>query len=115
MRRVALALIAASACNGGGGGKDADGDFPRACDASQVDLEGNCVLYSGPSWTAEDVQENCTQGGTLMPDCPAELAVGSCTLTPGEFETVTTFYTPFWTGSDAITGCEQQGGAFEEP
>ena len=112
MRRLAFASVLAFAgC--GDGGKDEGGDaFPRACDASEVD--GDCVLYAGPGWTAGDVQENCV-AGTLLPECPPAAAVGACTLDPGEFETVTTFYTPYWNGSSAIGECADAGGDFAEP
>ena len=88
---------------------------PRACDASRVDDDGSCILYSGTGWTGADVEENCTEGGTLVPECPPDASVGSCTLTPGEFETVTTFYTPYWNGTQAIQACTDQGGTFVEP
>lgn len=109
MRTVLVCLMAA-AC---GGGEDADGGaFPRACDASELD--GGCVLYVGSGWSAADVQEDCVDG-ELLPECPQDGAVGSCTLDPGEFETTTTFYATFWTGSAASTSCASRGGTFDEP
>lgn len=112
MRRLLLAALLVAGC--GGDGKDEGGaDFPRACDESEVD--GDCVLYSGAGWIAADVEENCTAGGTLMPACPDPASVGTCSIDPGEFETVTTFYTPYWTGTNAIQRCGEAGGTFAEP
>jgi hypothetical protein len=114
MRRLLLAAALVAGCGDGGGGKDGDGDdFPRACDESEVD--GDCVLYSGAGWTAADVEESCTAGGMLMPECPAAASVGTCVLEPGEFETVTTFYSGYWTGTSAIQRCSEAGGTFAEP
>jgi hypothetical protein len=101
-------LIAAG-CGGEGGGSD----FARACDQSGVD--GDCVLFSGAGWTAEDVTEACAADGTVADECPANGAVGACTIDGGaDFETVSTFYTGFWTRSEGEFACSGQGGAWVE-
>lgn len=111
MRRFGL-LLALFAC----GGKD-DGDgttdaFPRACDQSTTD--GDCVYYSGEEWLEEDVLASCV-GGSITGQCPPGGAVGSCTLDSGPFETVSTFYSPFWTAPAGVQACQAQGGAWSEP
>ena len=112
MRTSAGLLLALVACAGGDDGAPTNGDdFPRACDQSTVD--GDCGLFTGAGWTAGDVQESCA-AGELLPECPPN-AVGTCTLDPGEFETVTSFYGTFWNGATAAQSCAESGGSFAEP
>lgn len=104
--------VALAGCGGGDDADDTSTDFPRACDQSTVD--GDCVLYDGSDWLAEDVTGNCV-GGTVTAVCPPAGAVGSCTVDPGPFQTVSTFYTPFWTASAGVQACQSQGGSWSEP
>jgi hypothetical protein len=105
---VGCALVAG--CNGG---KDADGDsggFPRGCDESTLD--GHCILFTGESWVEQDVIDTCSDG-QLVQDCPQTTDLGTCTLEAGtEFETVSTFYTPYWTVATAAAQCETNGGSW---
>lgn len=111
--RIFGAALAACGCGGDGDGGD-DGDdvgFPRACDESDVD--GDCVLFSGDGWTAEDVGAACDSGGSLAAACPPAAVLGVCTLSAGNAdETQTSFYTPFWSGSQAAQQCQGQGGSW---
>jgi hypothetical protein len=109
MRWLAVVLLAG--CGGGDGGGGDDVGFPTACDESTID--GDCVDFTGSGWLAEDVTSNCTQGGDLLPECPPTSAVGTCTIDGGtEWETVTTFYSPFWSAASGVQACQGQGGAW---
>lgn len=109
---AATAALGIAAC----GGDDGDGgsttaDFPRACDESEID--GDCVLFTGDGWTAEDVGSACDNGGSVSALCPPAPQVGQCTLNAGELdETVTAFYTPFWSATQAGGQCEGSGGVW---
>ncbi|MEQ1504608.1 MAG: hypothetical protein ABMB14_20380 [Myxococcota bacterium] len=111
--RVAGWVLVVAGCGGGGDDDGGGPSFPRGCDASQRD--GDCILYSGADWTDEDVAGYCTDG-TLVPECPPGGAVGTCTMPGGDpgdpFETVSTFYTPFWNAGQASSQCQGQGGTW---
>lgn len=103
-----LALVAIG-CGGDGGG--GGGGFDRACDQSEVD--GDCVMFTGTGWEETHVTDACADAGEVLDECPAEGAVGSCTLAAGTIsETVSTFYTGFYTPSEAELACTGSGGAW---
>jgi hypothetical protein len=107
------AVLIAAGCGGDGTSAGSGTDFPRACDQSQFD--GDCVRYTGSNWVFDDVVTACEEGGDLLPDCPAGAAVGTCTLEGGTpNETVTSFYSPFWTVAQAANQCQGSGGSWEQ-
>jgi hypothetical protein len=113
MRFGAMLTLALVACGGDGGGTDGvdSDDFARACDESS---SGDCVLFTGGDWEAQDVVDACSVAPVAS--CPTASSVGTCTIEGGTgFETVTTFYNGFWNGSQAAQSCQGQGGSFQEP
>lgn len=106
-----LVLVALIGCSGKDGDSEGE-DWPHACDQSAVD--GDCVLYTGADWEPEDMIANCSEE-SFRDECPEGSLVGRCTIDGGSaFETVTSFYVPYWTAPQAVQSCQGQGGSWEE-
>jgi len=105
-------ILGAVACGDPAADGPADPDaFPPACDQSMVD--GDCVLFTGDGWVAEDVGDACPTG-LISAICPPG-ALGDCTVDAGNpFETVTSFYPAFWTAASASVTCSSAGGDWTE-
>lgn len=79
-------------------------------------LEMLCIEYTGAGWDGESITERCNgYGGEYRAEgCPLEDLVGQCTRDRGEErEYVEFFYSPWFTGVQGSSDCEDEGGVWK--
>lgn len=112
-----LSLLCGAALLVSCGSGDDDDDAAGATISCQVESAGNavqCLEYTVPPSAVSATRDGCTVGGgMLVPSCPKQDRIGTCTLhAGGGVMLVTHYYTGGLMPDSAERICSGSGGTF---